>query len=102
MMSKNLHTFKQAQLFTINISGMSSLLSMPWFHSSISRGEAAQHVIMGGADAHGRFLIRKSGTSQGEFVLTFNRTGRAKVGPLSFYLTFLQTFFKLNPYLSDV
>lgn len=58
--------------------GMSSLLSMPWFHSSISRGEAAQHVIMGGADAHGRFLIRKSGTSQGEFVLTFNRTGRAK------------------------
>lgn len=60
------------------------LLTMPWFHSQISRTEAASHVTMGGSDTHGRFLIRKSDTKQGELVLTFNNEGAAKVGVLSF------------------
>ena len=59
---------------------ISTLLTMPWFHSQISRAEAASHVTMGGSDTHGRFLIRKSDTKQGELVLTFNNEGSAKVG----------------------
>ncbi|KAL5265400.1 hypothetical protein ACHWQZ_G006197 [Mnemiopsis leidyi] len=57
---------------------MGTLLTMPWFHSQISRTEAASHVTMGGSDTHGRFLIRKSDTKQGELVLTFNNEGGAK------------------------
>ena len=60
------------------------LLTMPWFHSQISRTEAASHVTMGGQDTHGRFLIRKSDTKQGELVLTFNNKGLAKVCNLPF------------------
>lgn len=58
---------------------MATLLTMPWFHSQISRTEAVTHVTMGGIDTHGRFLIRKSDTKQGELVLTFNNEGAAKV-----------------------
>ena len=63
---------------------MGTLLTMPWFHSQISRTEAASHVTMGGIDTHGRFLIRKSDTKQGELVLTFNNEGAAKVCDFSF------------------
>lgn len=57
-----------------------NLLSMPWFHSHLSRHEAVSHVTMGGSETQGRFLVRKSDTNKGDFVLTFNYGGSAKVG----------------------
>jgi hypothetical protein len=57
---------------------MVQMFRAPWYHGILLRHDCSALLQSLGPDATGRYLVRKSESVDGEYVLSFNYQGRAK------------------------
>ena len=77
--SHTIHPYQSWANTSGDVENLRNLAQYPWFHGMISRSNATQLVQSNGDAGNGQFLIRQSESREGDFVLTFNCNGRAKV-----------------------
>ena len=64
---------------SVDVENLHVLSQYPWFHGMITRNIASSLTQQHGTAGNGQFLVRQSESREGDFVLTFNSHGNAKV-----------------------
>ena len=69
----------ESPTFAEGLEPLAQLAREPWYHGLLLRSDCSRLLQSLGHNATGRFLVRKSESVNGEYVLSFNFQGRAKV-----------------------
>ena len=69
----------ESPTFVEGLDPITQLTREPWYHGLLLRSDCSRLLQSLGHNATGRYLVRKSESVNGEYVLSFNFQGRAKV-----------------------
>ena len=75
----------ESPTFGEGLDPIAQLAREPWYHGLLLRSDCSRLLQSLGHNATGRFLVRKSESVNGEYVLSFNFQGRAKVRPSCYW-----------------